>query len=103
MFDGFIRYIATKFSIRQLQHFIGTTKDAYSAWCAQVKQEPYVEAIGESANLLWIGERTLDKVILYFHGESASFGVLLMTYSWVVGPVLNAHCRKRWCIFVSSR
>lgn len=28
-----------------------------------------VEDIGEDANLLWIGEKRTDKVILYLHGE----------------------------------
>ncbi|KAF7763495.1 hypothetical protein Agabi119p4_8032 [Agaricus bisporus var. burnettii] len=66
--DGLTRFLLTKLNIRQCQHVIGTTKATYNAWCKQVKQEPHIEAIGEGANLLWVGERRLEKVILVFHG-----------------------------------
>ncbi|EKM76170.1 hypothetical protein AGABI1DRAFT_102467 [Agaricus bisporus var. burnettii JB137-S8] len=66
--DGRIRYVVTKFNIRQLQYLFGTTRGNYTTWCKQAKQEPQIESIGGDANLLWIGERRPEKVILYLHG-----------------------------------
>jgi hypothetical protein len=69
--DGVIRSLLTGLNPRQVQYVLGTTAAIYRTWSGHVKQDPNVEAIGEAANLLWIGERKLEKVILYFHGEPA--------------------------------
>ncbi|EKM76169.1 hypothetical protein AGABI1DRAFT_131490 [Agaricus bisporus var. burnettii JB137-S8] len=67
--DTYIRFSFNNFNIRQIQYLSGTTRGNYNAWCHKLgKQEPHVEAIGENANLLWLGERRLEKVILCFHG-----------------------------------
>jgi hypothetical protein len=81
---------------------MGTTRGVYNTWCKHVKQEPHAEAIGEGANLFWIGERKLEKVILFFHGESTSLSVSLMTYSCVVGTALIVRYGYRGCFPLPS-
>ncbi|KAF5347235.1 hypothetical protein D9756_009924 [Leucocoprinus leucothites] len=68
VFDRSIGYLVNSFNVRQLQHYTGTTRQVYNSWCKAKKVEPNIEGVGEGANLLWLGERGLDKVIVYLHG-----------------------------------
>jgi hypothetical protein len=73
--DGVLRSLTTGLNVRQIQYAVGTTAAAYRTWCGQIKQAPNAEEIGEGANLLWVGERGLEKVILFLHGESTTYCV----------------------------
>ncbi|KAF9449697.1 alpha/beta-hydrolase [Macrolepiota fuliginosa MF-IS2] len=68
VFDRSLRYVVNSLNVRQLQHVMGTTRGVYDAWCKRNNLGPDVEGVGEGANLLWVGERGLDKVIIYLHG-----------------------------------
>jgi len=67
VFDRILKRIVTTLNIRQLQYLFGTTRGQYLSWCKKKRLEPIIEDI-EGAKLLWIGERGLDKVIVYLHG-----------------------------------
>jgi hypothetical protein len=93
--DGVLRTLLTGLNVPQLQYALGTTAGTYRTWCGHAKQAPNVEEIGEGANLLWIGERRLEKVILFFHGESTPQSIQT-TYSCIVGAAFNVRYGHRW-------
>lgn len=41
----------------------------YASWTAMTGLESNVEELCNGANLLWVGPKRLDKVMLYCHGE----------------------------------
>lgn len=65
-------YLTTAFNTAQLQWLDGHNLDKIVAWGKSSKVDVTVEDIGEDANLLWIGEKRTDKVILYLHGKCTS-------------------------------
>jgi hypothetical protein len=69
VFDRALRYLVSSFNIRQLQHYTGTTRQVYNSWCKASNIAVNMEEIGENTKLLWLGDRGLDKVIVYLHGK----------------------------------
>ncbi|KAF7971932.1 hypothetical protein HWV62_19459 [Athelia sp. TMB] len=61
-------YCTSTFNTTQLQWLDGHNLDKIVSWGKSNKVNVDVEDIGEDANLLWIGEKRTDKVILYLHG-----------------------------------
>ncbi|KAF8166296.1 Alpha/Beta hydrolase protein [Mycena galopus ATCC 62051] len=63
-----MRYCTANLSIPQLQYAFGTTMSVYEKWTKQVKLSPVVEEVGDDAQLLWIGPKRTDRVLLFCHG-----------------------------------
>ncbi|RDB17507.1 putative steryl acetyl hydrolase mug81 [Hypsizygus marmoreus] len=61
-------FFSTRLSYRQVQWASGTTRDVYDGWAKSNKLPIVVDELGEGAQLLWIGERRTDKVLLYLPG-----------------------------------
>lgn len=55
----------------QFQWLAGTDDTAYDKFIKSSSGLPhYIDWVGEeTAKLMWVGTKTLDKVILYLHGE----------------------------------
>lgn len=81
LFDRALRYLLDRLNVRQLQSLFGTTRATYEKWAKKAGVEPVIEDIGEDAKLFWIGDRCLDKVVLYFHGQY--FRLLTNYASWL--------------------
>ena len=64
---------------RHMRAILPPTLAVYENFMKQAKMEPVVEEIGEDTRLLWIGQRKIDRALLYFHGtfgEASSFHAL---------------------------
>jgi hypothetical protein len=53
---------------RQTRVIFGATRATYVDFVREAKLTPLVEEIGDDAKLLWIGPKTTNNVLLYFHG-----------------------------------
>ncbi|KAK0189328.1 hypothetical protein F5146DRAFT_1199165 [Armillaria mellea] len=53
---------------------LGPTTDMYAAWTKKIGLSPTVEELPDGAKLLWIGQKRVDKVLLYAHGGGYVFG-----------------------------
>ena len=66
--DRFVLLLATGTNRKQLRAISGSTRGTYDNFVREAKLTPCVEDIGDNAKLLWIGPKTTDNVLLYFHG-----------------------------------
>jgi hypothetical protein len=81
--DSVFRYFASSFNVYQLQYSGGSTRDNFILWAKQTEVDFSVEYIGQGAHLLWMGEKRMDRVILYIHG-----GLGIMTLSVIFLPLI---------------
>ena len=66
--DRLLLLIATGTNTKQMRAIFGSTRGTYDNFVREAKLTPCVEDIGDNAKLLWIGPKTTDNVLLYFHG-----------------------------------
>ncbi|KAJ7619279.1 Alpha/Beta hydrolase protein [Roridomyces roridus] len=66
--DVTLKFLVRNTSVEQLQWSTPSTMDMYAAWTKANGLPGTVDEIGEDARLLWIGEKRLDRVILFAHG-----------------------------------
>ena len=66
--DSAIRYLAFSLNAPQIQYLLGASFDNLVVWAKQKKVNLIVEDIGEGGQLIWMGEKKTDRVILYAHG-----------------------------------
>jgi hypothetical protein len=57
-----------RLNARHLFWLPGTTLGTYKKWVKVNGLPVVIDELGHDARLLWVGERSKDKVILYFHG-----------------------------------
>ncbi|KAK0440887.1 uncharacterized protein EV420DRAFT_1130046 [Desarmillaria tabescens] len=53
---------------------LGPTSETYVKWTKNIGVLPTIEPLPDGAELLWIGHKRVDKVILYAHGGAYLFG-----------------------------
>lgn len=64
-----LRYMAANLSYNQFQWIAGTDSLAYDKFIRSSGLPRCVDRVGGGpAKLLWVGTKTLDKVIIYLHG-----------------------------------
>ncbi|KAF7373556.1 Abhydrolase-3 domain-containing protein [Mycena sanguinolenta] len=66
--DSALRYVLSSLSVPQLQAVFGTTLETYKKWSKAAKLPVTVDELGEDGRLLWIGQKRLDRVVLFAHG-----------------------------------
>lgn len=67
--DWIFRYILSSMNIGQCQYLFGTTDKNFKSWGKANQVDIAVDDIGDGAQLLWMGEKRTDRVILYLHGK----------------------------------
>jgi hypothetical protein len=45
-----------------------TTQAEYTQYCSWKKKAEQIEEVGEGTRAYWVGEKTADRVMLFFHG-----------------------------------
>ncbi|PPQ68439.1 hypothetical protein CVT25_007832 [Psilocybe cyanescens] len=71
---GFRWFVYTQ-TVPGLVTIIGPSIQTYKKWCKQNSVQPIIETIGvgaEQAQLMWIGSKQPERVILYLHGGGFS-------------------------------
>ena len=69
----FIRYLTGYASPAQIQWAAPTSHAHYTAWCRLRKMNVVIDEVGNNGGkLMWIGEKRLDRVLLYIHGEPSA-------------------------------
>lgn len=67
--DALTRHITGTLTIPELQYVAGYAIDILKAWGKSNKVTITVEDVGEDAQLVWLGEKRADRVLLYLHGQ----------------------------------
>ncbi|KAI0031681.1 Alpha/Beta hydrolase protein, partial [Vararia minispora EC-137] len=62
----------------------GTTGDNYCGWVKSKRIAEVSEGVGEGAYLHWIGEKSLGKVLLFFHGGGYSLPMLPTSFDMLL-------------------
>ncbi|KAJ7620102.1 Alpha/Beta hydrolase protein [Roridomyces roridus] len=66
--DHALLYIASNSNLQQMKYLLGTTSGTYERWSKAARASMEVDELGGDAKLLWIGPKSLDRVILVLHG-----------------------------------
>ena len=66
--DSAFRLLLASFNVRQLQRYVGPSVGQYIAWARKEHVLPVIEDLGQDTQLLWLGPKKTNRVILCCHG-----------------------------------
>lgn len=72
MYDITVRHVTRVLSPAQLRLLQRGTRSRYIKWCEKNRMPVTIEESGEGGRLLWVGEKRIDRVVLFFHGKFES-------------------------------
>jgi hypothetical protein len=67
--DSAFRFLLSSFNARQLQRFLGSSVAQYTYWARQNKLPAVIDELGEDGQLMWLGPKRTDRVVLCCHGS----------------------------------
>ena len=89
------RFVTRRWNIRQFQWALGTSYQVYVKWARKNNLEMIVDDLGNDTQLLWIGPRNTDHVVLYLHGksfQSRTESTLTIQAEVISSPYRISHC-----------